>query len=258
MLRRRYRRRIARRSRYSRRGPVMRRRRFIRRRGWRSRRRGFTAARVTKFGKALLPEALYTNLTYKTVGYIGHGNGTYSDAVVVYRLNSPWDPKSGTNEAAQGFLYWNEFYTQYITTSSVAVMTFTNVADYPVGVWMLPQLGSAGPSYSNATFEVLSNWPGVRYAILAPKGAPGSRKTLKVYWSIKKDQGISNRASAWEGSNYSAAVNADPVANRYIYHGTFNPTSAVWASTVSQDVQLSLYIKYKTKFFGRAQSPMVQ
>lgn len=204
-----------------------------------------------------MPEALYTNLTYKTIGLIGHGNGTYSDTALVYRLNSPYDPKSGINEAAQGFNYWKEYYTTYLVTSAIAIATFTNTQDYPVGVFILPQLGSAGPVYTNATFEIISNWPGVKYCVLTPKGTPGSKRTLKVYWSIRKDGGVGNRAVAWEGSNYSAAVNTDPVSTRWLYQGTFSPTGQVWTGAVTQDAQITLTIKYKTKFFARTQNPML-
>lgn len=233
-------------------------RRFNRRRGWRSRTRGFSSARITRFKNYQLPQALYTKLSYKWVGTIGYASAHLADAASILKLNCPYDPLYGTSNSAQGYQYWATHYRRYLCTSAVLYLTVINTTAKPIGVFAIPQQGPDPPAIATSTtFENIVNLPNCKYKILTAQGTPGSKKTFKIPWSIKRDQGLGTRAKAWELSDYDAQVNADPTNIRYAFWGSFSPNNSVWGESNASACNAQATIVYKTKFFQRYPSPMI-
>lgn len=225
-------------------------------------RNNVSAIKFRRFENAVVPQATYAKLKYKTdIPFIWTAAGTlYWDNVFRFRCNSPFDPDAVVgNASAQGFDYFRDYYQNYIVTRSKIIVKFRNIANAYFRCAVVPVYGQTTqlpPASERVNSEIMqvTNLPHIKWKTIGWPNGTKSVCTVGNSWNIWKDQGLdSTRGDSFERSTFAATTSESPVSIR-AYNIIMQTTTGAAFPDAALAAYLSVTVTYHTKFYGRKQT----
>lgn len=184
------------------------------------------------------PDRVYTKL--KTV--IGETiSSTTAPGVVLYRGNSPYDPKYAVGGlSACGFAQWASLYNRYRVIGSKITVSFRDnqiSEDWNVG-YVIPKVTTTLDT--NFTLASCEPYAKVKYI---PTKAAGYSCTISAYMSVKKMFGLVRGSY---DRDFTSSVSGNPTREFYWHVGVDAVTGGV-----SQNVNCVVSIIYYVMFYDR-------